>query len=55
MTTAASNHNPAFYVDDATLVTGVRAHVELVLACTANMTRLSAARAPGSTGPAHRR
>jgi amidohydrolase len=29
--TAPSNHNPSFFVDEATLVTGVRAHVEFVL------------------------
>lgn len=28
---AASNHNPGFFVDEATLVTGVRSHVEFVL------------------------
>ena len=29
--TAPSNHNPAFFVDESTLVTGVRSHVEFVL------------------------
>ncbi len=28
---AASNHNPGFFVDEATLITGVRSHVEFVL------------------------
>lgn len=28
---AASNHHPAFYVDEAALLTGVRSHVEFVL------------------------
>lgn len=28
---AASNHNPGFFVDEATLTTGVRSHVEFVL------------------------
>lgn len=28
---AASNHNPGFFVDDGTLLTGVRSHVEFVL------------------------
>ena len=29
--TAASNHNPGFFVDESTLITGVRSHVEFVL------------------------
>lgn len=28
---AASNHNPGFFVDESTLITGVRSHVEFVL------------------------
>lgn len=28
---AASNHHPAFLIDEAALVTGVRSHVEFVL------------------------
>jgi amidohydrolase len=29
--TAPSNHNPGFFVDESTLITGVRSHVEFVL------------------------
>lgn len=31
LATAASNHHPDFFVDEATLITGVRSHVEWVL------------------------
>lgn len=31
LATVPSNHNPGFFVDEATLITGVRSHVEFVL------------------------